>query len=277
MTPSPMVSVIIPSYNRGEMLIEAIDSVRAQTFSDYELIIVDDGSTDDSMRRLEPCLGEVILRTQRRRGPAAARNEGLRLSRGRLIALLDSDDVWKPDKLRVQVEFMNEHREIMICQTEEIWLRRGLRVNPLKKHMKHSGWIFSRLLPLCIVSPSAVMLRRELLDEVGYFDESLPVAEDYDLWLRIGLSHSIPLIPDPMVIKRGGHAGQQSRRFWGVDRFRVKALLKLLEGGVLTAPQKDLVVAELQRKCAILSHGCAKHGRDALARYYDELRSRYRE
>lgn len=172
---------------------------------------------------------------------------------------------------------MLEHPEVMICQTEEIWIRNGVRVNPAKKHTKYSGWIFEKMLRLCIVSPSAVMVRRKLFERVGMFDESLPVCEDYDLWLRVGLRYPIVLINEPLIIKHGGHSDQLSQQYWGIDRFRVQSLQKLLNSGDLNASQFKAVVLELERKCHILAKGCMKRGKTEQARYYREIAERYKD
>ncbi|MDJ0875222.1 MAG: glycosyltransferase, partial [Desulfobacterales bacterium] len=195
--------MIIPTYNRGWILEEAVDSVLAQTYTDFELIVVDDGSTDDTRALLQPFGQRIAYVHQDNQGVSAARNTGLRLARGELIALLDSDDLWKPAKLARQVAFFHAQPEAQICQTEEVWIRRGRRVNPKNRHRKASGWIFEPSLALCLVSPSAVMLRRGLMDAMGGFDVSLPACEDYDLWLRISLRCPIHLIEDALVVKRG--------------------------------------------------------------------------
>ena len=271
-----LISVIIPTYNREKMLVEAVQSVLEQSYRNFEIIVVDDGSTDNTKLSLKQYKDQLTLIHQCNRGPSAARNTGIKAAKGEFLAFLDSDDLWKPDKLKIQKDYIKKHPEILICQTEEIWIRQGRRVNPMKKHKKYSGWIFDKMLPLCIVSPSAVMIHREIFTSVGLFDESLPACEDYDLWLRIGLHHAIALITKPLVIKRGGHADQQSKRFWGMDRFRVQALLKLLEHPDLGEAQERLVRTELSKKSEILSIGCRKHGRLELAEYYRDLAEKYR-
>ena len=207
-----LISVIIPTYNRASILPRAIDSVLTQKDADFELLIVDDGSTDgtnehdiqlaahgkkkkneDAVSRTF-CSIPIRFLSQSNKGPAAARNLGIKHARGTWIAFLDSDDVWKPGKLKAQLEFFRKNPDYLICQTEEIWIRNGTRVNPMKKHKKYGGWIFEKCLPLCIVSPSAVMMHRKLFDEIGFFDESLPACEDYDLLLRIAAKHPIGLI-----------------------------------------------------------------------------------
>jgi len=257
----PEVSVIIPTYNRREFLREALTSVLAQTYHDFELIVVDDGSDDDTAAVVQEFAG-VRYVFQPNHGVSAARNRGVALSSGALLAFLDSDDLWQPRKLEQQVAFFSAHPHARICQTEELWLRHGVRVNPHAKHRKAGGDIFARSLALCLVSPSAVMLRRELFEQVGGFDETLPACEDYDLWLRIAATEPVYLIETPLVIKRGGHADQLSRRYWGMDRFRVTALGKLLDSGRLSAEQRRLVQETLRRKCEILAQGARKRGKD---------------
>jgi len=258
----PEVSVIIPTYNRREFLREAIASVLAQTYRDFALIVIDDGSEDDTAAVVREFTG-ICYVFQPNRGVSAARNRGVALSSGALLAFLDSDDLWQPRKLEQQVAFFSAHSDARICQTEEIWLRHGVRVNSHNKHRKAGGDIFARSLALCLVSPSAVMLRRDLFERMGGFDESLPACEDYDLWLRIAATEPIYLIETPLVIKRGGHADQLSRRYWGMDRFRVTTLCKLLDSGVLSAEQRRLTHDMLRTKCTILAQGARKRGKDS--------------
>ena len=170
----PHVSVIIPTYNRRQMLGDTVESVLSQSFKGFELIVVDDGSEDCTAEHLSKYGSSLRVISQPRRGVAAARNLGVRCSSGRYLAFLDSDDLWKPKKLEVQVTYMEELPEVQICQTEEIWIRNGVRVNPKKKHRKPSGDIFRPSLDLCLISPSAVMMTRELFKRVGGFDEGFP-------------------------------------------------------------------------------------------------------
>jgi GT2 family glycosyltransferase len=165
---------------------------------------------------------------------------------------------------------MNGHPEVQICQTEEIWIRNGLRVNPKAVHRKPSGEIFLRSLDLCLVSPSAVVMTRGLFDHVGGFDESFPVCEDYDLWLRIAVEQQIPLIPEALVIKRGGHSDQLSHSRWGMDRYRVRALQKLLRSGI-SASRHAAAVEVLRKKIGILAAGARKRGKFAEAESYEAV------
>ena len=270
----PMVSVIIPTFNRNGMLKDAVDSVLDQDYGNTELIVVDDGSTDETARTLAAYKDRLRILRQENRGVSAARNAGIRAAAGTLIALLDSDDLWLPGKLRAQVDYFEAHPEALICQTEEIWIRNGVRVNPGKRHRKEAGDIFERSLALCLVSPSAVMMRKSLLDEVGLFDERLPACEDYDLWLRIAWKHPIHLIDKPLIVKRGGHADQLSR-MPELDKYRIRSICNLLDRGYISKNQHQASVNMLKNKCAIYAQGCRKRGRAEDALYYEQLATRY--
>jgi glycosyltransferase involved in cell wall biosynthesis len=254
--------------------VEAIESVRKQTFEDYELIVVDDGSTDETPRELARRFPDIIIvRHPLKKGVSAARNRGITQSRGTYLAFLDSDDLWLPQKLEKEVAFLEENPEIRVCYTDEIWIRKGIRVNPKKRHKKYSGWIFPRCLPLCIISPSSVMIHREIFKTVGTFDESLPVCEDYDLWLRIASRYPVHWLDIPLIIKRGGHPDQLSKALWGMDRFRVKALIKILGTPELSENWRALTEETLKRKCLILIQGFEKRGKTTEARMYRDILS----
>src|SRR4030042_2875032 len=159
----PKVSVIIPTYNRLPMLKEAVDSVLAQGFEDIELMVVDDGSTDGTAEELKRYGGRVNLSQHPvNKGGSAARNKGLLHARGKYIAFLDSDDLWVKGNLKIQVAFLDDNPHYPLCYTDEIWIRKGKRVNPKLKHAKYSGWIFEKCLPLCTISPSSALMRRIL-------------------------------------------------------------------------------------------------------------------
>jgi len=273
---NPAVSVIIPTYNRGWILREAIDSVLAQEYSDYELIVVDDGSTDDTREILGFYGQDITVLRQPNQGVSAARNRGIAETRAQLVAFLDSDDLWLPQKLTHQVAFFQSNPVALICQTEETWVRNGVRVNPKKRHQKHSGMIFEPSLSLCLVSPSAVMIRKTLFDTVGLFDERLPACEDYDLWLRVSCRYPVFLLNDPLIIKRGGHEDQLSKAA-GLDKYRIQALTKIVKSGQLSESQTRAAVQALKEKCAIFSNGCHKRGREDEAKYYEDLAEMYQE
>ncbi len=264
------VSVILPTFNRRAFLQQAIESVLAQTCPADDFIIVDDGSTDGTAELLSDYADRLRVIRQPNQGVSAARNTGIRSAKGELIALLDSDDYWLPEKLAAQKAFFETHPAAMICQTEETWIRGGRQVNPKKRHKKFSGMIFEKTLPLCLVSPSAVMIRKALFDEVGLFDESLPACEDYDLWLRISWKYPVHLIDTPLIVKRGGHDDQLSA-MPELDKYRIKALMKILNQGVLSPAQHRSAMAMLRRKCTIYANGCRKRGRQQEAEDYLNL------
>ncbi len=272
----PKVSVIIPTCNRLPMLKEAVDSVLAQDFEDFELIVVDDGSTDGTGEEIQQYGGRVkLLQFPENRGVSAARNRGILSSRGKYVAFLDSDDLWVKGKLRVQVEFLDENPHYPMCYTDEIWIRKGRRVNPMLKHAKYSGWIFEKCLPLCTISPSSAMMRRTLFSKVGLFDEVLPVCEDYDFWLRVSVRFPIFFLDRKLIIKRGGHPDQLSQRSWGNDRYRVIALEKLLSEPPVRAEERRMIFEEMKKKCQVLHKGFLKRGNEEEAQRYREIMKRY--
>ncbi|MEW6376342.1 MAG: glycosyltransferase [Thermodesulfobacteriota bacterium] len=272
----PKVSVIIPAYNRLPMLKEALDSVLAQDFEDFELIIVDDGSTDGTGEEMKKYGGRVrLFQHSENRGVSAARNRGILHARGKYTAFLDSDDLWVKGKLKIQVAFLDDNPQYPLCYTDEVWIRKGKRVNPMLKHTKYSGWIFEKCLPLCTISPSSAMMRKTLFSRVGLFDEALPVCEDYDFWLRVSRRFPIFFINRKLIIKRGGHPDQLSQRTWGNDRYRVIALEKLLSEPYITPEERERVLDEMKKKCQILYKGFLKRGNEMEGKRYQEIMRRY--
>ncbi len=270
----PKVSVIIPVYNRAALICRAVDSVLAQDFKNFEIIVVDDGSTDDTPKALNVYKDKIKIITQKNRGVSAARNRGVSISSGQYIAFLDSDDMWLPEKLSTQVAFFESNPDTFICQTEAIWIRNGIRVNPKKKHKKQSGMIFTPSLHLCLVSPSAVMLEKEFFDMFEGFDENLPACEDYDLWLRISCKYPVALINIPLIIKYGGHEDQLSK-MPGLDKFRIKAICKSIESGHLSNEQTKAAISVLKKKCQVYANGCRKRNKLAEAEKYMYLYAKW--
>lgn len=263
---TPGVSVIIPTHNRRAMLREALSSVAAQRGSSFEVLVVDDGSTDGTWQDLSghdlsAHFADIRAVRTERRGPAAARNRGIALARGRLIAFLDSDDLWMPEKLARQSLFMRNNPDCLISQTGETWMRDGRSVNPGQRHRKRPGDIFIDSLRTCLISPSAAILRRELLDEVGGFDEDMAACEDYDLWLRILARHEVGLLDEPLTVRRAGHPGQLSATVAALDRFRILALAKLLADASLKAARRRAAAEVMAEKCLVYGNGLARRGR----------------
>lgn len=238
----------------------------AQTRLPEEVIVVDDGSTDGTPAWLAEAHPDVRVLVQKNLGASFARNAGIRAASGDYIAFLDSDDEWLPEKLARQMELVESDggsREVALCHTDEIWIRNGRRVNPMKKHKKHGGFIFERALPLCIISPSSALIRRAVFDDVGLFDEKLPACEDYDLWLRVTARYNVDYIDEKLIIKYGGHEDQLSHRYPAMDRFRIRALEKILRTTVLDEVERRAAEAMLSRKRAIYARGALKRGRPA--------------
>ena len=275
-----MITVIIPTYNRAFLLHRALASVLAQKRPCNEVIVVDDGSTDETaavvtaLARTAPM--PIRLLRQENQGAAAARNRGVEAARGDLLAFLDSDDWWQPDKLTRQAQAMADHPNSLISHTRERWFRSGKRVNQKKKHDPPQGDIFSRSLGMCVVGMSTVMARRSLFDRYGLFDPALPCCEDYDLWLRVGCREPFLLIPEALTNKDGGRPDQLSAiHRMGMDVFRIQSLHNLLVAGMLTTIQRQETLAELARKCQIYGQGCLKHGRIKEGQRYLGMASHY--
>ena len=270
----PEVSVIIPTYNRCAMVIEAVESVMAQRDVAFELIVVDDGSSDGTVEQLrDRFAGEsrIGLLSIAHSGPAAARNRGVGVAQAELIAFLDSDDLWMSDKLTRQLAFMRENPAYAIAQTQEIWMRNGRRVNSGRRHRKRGGNIFVDSLRTCLISPSAVIMRRDLFNDAGGFDERLAACEDYDLWLRLLIDNETGLLDDALVVRRGGHRDQLSATTPALDRFRIITLSKLMEMPTLSSARRDAVVEVLVEKCLIYAQGLERRGNIAEAERYRAL------
>jgi glycosyltransferase involved in cell wall biosynthesis len=273
------VSVIIPTFNREDLLSRAIESVLRQSLPAKEIIIVDDGSVDNTQK----IVGELQLGAsipinyiyQHNAGVSAARNHGIRHAGCEWIAFLDSDDAWLPDKLKNQAALIEQHPGYRLCHTQESWIRNGVRVNQMKKHAKSGGHIFQQCLPLCVISPSSVVIHRELLEDAGPFDETLPACEDYDLWLRICAHEAVLFVETPQILKYGGHDDQLSRKHWGMDRFRIQALQNILQNPGLDKSQKQLIYKTLRHKARILRLGAEKRNNQQRADKYREIEVSY--
>ena len=272
------VSVIIPTHNRAQLLERALQSVLAQAESAQEIIVVDDGSNDDTAEIVRVRFPQVQYIRQHNHGVSHARNRGIAASRGDWLAFLDSDDEWLPRKLTSQEELLAANPQYKICHTDEIWIRNGTRVNAMKKHAKAGGFIFERCLPLCVASPSSALIHRSVFDEVGLFNEDLPACEDYDLWLRICARFPVLYVNRPLIIKYGGHADQLSHRYPAMDRFRIIALENILQEN-LSPQYYRAALNMLITKIDIYLHGAIKRGKQQditkyrqKQRYYLSLR-----
>ena len=244
------ISVIIPTYNRRNTLPRAVESVLNQTYKPIEIIVVDDGSTDGTKEMFSEMYPLVRYIYQVNSGVSSARNTGIKSASGDWIALLDSDDEWLPDKLDRQVKLLQDNAEIRFCHTNEIWIRNNVRINQKKKHQKYGGNIFNKCLDICRISPSSSLFHTSVIKDVGLFDESLNVCEDYDLWLRITAKYPVLFLDQPLIKKFGGHTDQLSRVFGGIEQYRIRSLEKILTSKSLSGSQfeaaKDMLIHKLQ-------------------------------
>ena len=267
--PKPRVSVVIPTHDRKEILPRALDSVINQTFSDWELIVVDDGSTDDTDKMILRDYPAVRYCRQENAGVSNARNSGVAMASGEWIAFLDSDDAWLPEKLDRQLSGLVVEPELRLSHTDEIWIRNGRRVNQPKEYAKSGGDIYRRGLPLCCICPSSVLIRKDLFEEVGGFDEAFPACEDYDLWLRITAREPVHYLEQALVRKYGGHEDQLSTTVWGLDRYRILALEKILSEKILLPEDQLLTKETLIGKLRILVGGARKRGNGEVVAEYE--------
>lgn len=267
------VAVVVPTFDRSSVLLRAIESVVAQTRPADQILVVDDGSTDGTADLLRRASLPISVISQKNRGVSAARNRGLAATDCEWIAFLDSDDEWLPQKLERQLEALGAApllpgvKRYRVCHTEETWIRRGNQVLPRRVHKKRGGWIFRHCLPRCAISPSSVMIHRQVFDRVGGFDQDLPACEDYDLWLRVCSRYPVLLVDEPLVIKHGGHSDQLSRRIPSLDRYRIRALEKALASewasNCLEPGDHAAARAQLIEKLEIYVRGAEKRGRAA--------------
>ncbi len=274
----PEVSVVIPVYNRYELLKEAVATVMGQGYTNFELIVVDDGSTDmtSTMKLYYKNDPRFMYRKIEHNGmPGFVRNIGAAMARGRYLAFLDSDDLWTGGKLEKQMEYLDENPGIRLVHTRERWMRKGREISQKSQNHKHSGMIFEDALFKCIIGPSTVLLEKQLFMETGGFREDLEVAEDYELWLRITDREQIGYIDSPLVTKRAGHGEQLSEKYGQIEIFRIRALLKLVETKYFTGLHMKKAREELARKCRIYAAGCRKRGRYEEGSRYEKLARRF--
>ena len=264
------VSVVIPTLNRCDFLKRALSSVLMQTVEPDEVIVIDNGSSDQTDIMLSTSFPNVKYFVERKKGVSAARNKGIRLAQSNWIALLDSDDSWTPMKIEKQLQLANQNSNLRIIHTNETWYRNGKLLNQMKKHKKLGGNIFKKSLELCCVSPSSSIIKKDVFKDYGFFDEELQVCEDYDMWIRITAKEEIGYLSEPMVLKYGGHSDQLSKKFWGMDRFRIKSLEKNININWLSKEQNKLAYKKLIEKLIIVSKGAQKRGNTETFEKYNQ-------
>lgn len=260
-------SVIIPTHNREKLLPRAVDSVLNQSFSNFELIIVDDCSTDNSNKYLHSISKKnkkvTIIKTDTNKGVSHARNLGVSISQSNWVTFLDSDDEWLPFKLQKQYEYILNHKKAQLIHSNEIWIKNGVRINQHNKHKKSGGDIFNRSLNFCIIAPSTVAINKQTWNKYGPFDEEMTVCEDYDLWLKISLTEQIDFINDILIKKYGGHSDQLSTRYVAMDYYRVKSMINLIIQRKSDFTEEKLLETKniIDKKYQILCKGYNKHNR----------------
>ena len=263
------ISVVIPTLNRKDFLKKAIDSVLKQKFSPHEIIVVDNLSSDGTLEMINADYPSVKTFVQSIKGVSATRNLGIRKSEGNWIAFLDSDDQWHHEKLKMQVEHIREdENQVFLSHTDETWYRDNEIINQKLKHQKRGGFIFEFCLPLCCISPSSSLVRRKIFDQIGFFDENLDVCEDYDFWLRYCSQYPVNFVNRKLTYKYGGHSDQLSKKNWGMDRFRVESLEKLINSNSLKKDQMVMAAETLIKKISIIVEGAKKRSNQAVLNRY---------
>ena len=266
------ISVIIPTYNRSKLLIRAIKSVINQTLQPEEIIVIDNGSTDNTSNIIARYFRNIRYFFHDKKGVSSARNKGLKISRGNWISFLDSDDEWVKDKLMLQREYLLKNSNAQFLHTNEIWYKNGKYLNQKKIHKKSGGFIFKNCLELCCISPSSTMIKKKLFDKIGYFDESFEVCEDYEFWLRVSSKIKIHFLEDKLTIKHGGHDGQLSKKYWGMDRFRIMAIEKNILNNWFNEKQKSYAIDDLISKIKIILIGAKNRNNQKLfSEYHNKL------
>ncbi len=263
------ISVVIPTYNRVTYLGRAITSVLKQSYPVNDIIVVDNGSTDYTLSFIKKKFTSIKLLVEKKRGVSFARNMGIKNCKHEWIAFLDSDDEWIKDKIEKQFFLLEKNNfKYQLIHTNEIWIKNGILKNQKKKHFKMGGYIFEDCLDICRISPSSVLIKKELFDRYGLFDDKFKVCEDYELWLRLTSKIKVGYLNEPLIKKYGGHAGQLSNKYWGIDRYRVKALEKILMKDKLMKQQKLKVLECLLKKINIILLGAINRNNKRIFNMY---------
>lgn len=272
------VTAIVPVFNRPLELQRAITSIVNQTKAVDEIIIIDDGSSDSTAEVIQQFKNKhpdlIHSFYQKNEGVSAARNLAIQHAKGDWIAFLDSDDEWLENKIETFLE-IHQQQDCLLFHSDEIWIRNGVRVNAMKKHQKQGGWIFKNCLPLCVISPSASIIHKSIFDKVGVFDETLPACEDYDLWLRICHQYPVTYSEQLLIKKYGGHEDQLSSKYWGMDRFRIYAIDKLLKNNHLSVENEAAAINMLCKKTKILLKGAHKHNNQTVIDMFTPILEQY--
>jgi glycosyltransferase involved in cell wall biosynthesis len=253
----PIVSVIIPTYNRAHLIGATLRSVCAQTFPQYEILVVDDGSTDGTEELLAGLRERVVYRRVAHGGASAARNSGLEMACGEFVAFLDSDDLWDPRFLEATLQALvaAPRAGFVYCDYALFDDGGSTQVRCLKEHEKLRGCLFADLLRTDFLCTGGLLVRRDCFGQIGIFDPALPVAQDWDLWLRLALRYEAGYVDEPLLQVRS-HTGQISRDGAQVHADNVRIMGKLRrEHGPEVAPYRRIVQRNLARSYRALA-GC---------------------
>ena len=251
------ISIIIPTYNSAQYICEAIESVLNQTYKDFEIIVVDDGSTDNTKEVIKPYLNKIKYIYQQNSGPSAARNRGIKEAKGEYIAFLDADDIWLPQKLELQIKFMEKEKEVglifsdMILFNEKGIIKNSflkeklffnkLSIKPLSSTEKVIyDNVFNALLQENFIPTNTVIVKKECFNKVGFFDETLFSVEDRDMWLRIGLFYDIGFINFPLVLTRFHETNISANQELAL-KSRLKVMKKFLNYSNLPIKSKKII------------------------------------
>jgi glycosyltransferase involved in cell wall biosynthesis len=296
-------TVVVPTCNRREMVAQALQSVLAQTYRNFELVVVDDGSTDGTPMHLMRLLGaepravEILSRMNPaalnpffhqfvhdgipiqyqyhpNRGLGAARNRGIRHARGTYVAFLEAEDLWEPTHLQAQIAFLDGDGWARIARVGGRQAKDGTRARRSRRAEEASGWIFSQALEACPAGLSCAVVHRGCFAECGTFDENMPACDDYDLWLRLAARFPIHYVAGPEVTHRSPRPELASHS-WTWDRFRVYALEKAFQSGQLNPEQRFLVSQEIVRRCEHLVEGYRRQKSEERANFYERKRKRF--
>ena len=247
------VAVVIPCYNAAPYLARALDSVFAQTYLDFHIYLIDDGSTDDIEAALLPYIGRITWSRHPHAGQAAARNRGILVSNSRYIAFLDADDEWLPDKLKRQIEVLQNLPQTAMAYSDCLTSGSGPSDGSYfaRTGIPAGGNIFDRLARTCDIHTPTVMVRRECLNDVGLFNESLPVGEDYNLWLRIASRWDVAVVPEALAIR---HVTIGSLSLTTARDRALTAVIAAFEDVARTCPglsrhQRDALRKGLAKRC----------------------------
>jgi glycosyltransferase involved in cell wall biosynthesis len=293
MSVSGLVSVVIPAYNVGAHIGEAIDSVLSQDHPQLEVIVVDDGSKDDTAEVVATRYPQLTLIRKENGGAASARNAGIRAARGEFVAFLDADDIWLPGKLRAQVDYFRAHPDVaMNCTGFAQWVsdvdgrfpdpltivpdQAAVAADAIDREL--SGWIYHKLLLRTFVWTTTVMMRRSLIDRIGLYDESFRLGQDYEYFLRASRETEVHRLSRPYALYRQ-HAGSATAR--GIDyNYAARIILKARETWGLASPNGECISArEFQDRIHKIHFMCGyvflRRGNAATA--FDEFRRAVRE